>query len=97
MAFVIRIEASMSAADPLEGGSLPAYLKSFDPDVQGPDKPYPTGDLTVTLNPAHARRFETKGECFALWKLQSTVCPLRPDGRPNRPLSAYTISIEPAP
>jgi hypothetical protein len=70
-----------------------AWLRSFDPDVHGPGKPYPSGDAKFTVNPAKALRFATTGEAFEFWRQQSRVCPLRPDGEPNRPLTAFTIEI----
>jgi hypothetical protein len=39
--------------------------------------------------------FEDHAAAMEVWTRQSRVRPLRPDGKPNRPLTAYTISIEP--
>lgn len=41
-----------------------------------------------------AKRFDTFEEAMACWNQQSTVKPLRPDGRPNKPLTALTILVE---
>lgn len=49
------------------------------------------GQLDVTTDPSKARRFASLDELFNAWRAQSTVLPLRPDGRPNRPLTAFTI------
>lgn len=46
---------------------------------------------------AAARVFADAGAALAYWKRQSTVRPLRPDGKPNRPLSAFTVEIQDAP
>jgi hypothetical protein len=34
------------------------------------------------------------GEWLDLWQRPSTEVPLRPDGRPNRPLTAFTVEFE---
>lgn len=41
-----------------------------------------------------ARLFLSAGEILDLWRRQNTLPPLRPDGKSNRPLTAYTISLE---
>lgn len=71
------------------------WLESFDPDEHEPGVPFPTGSVTVTTNPLRALRFVDKLDAFAFWQTQSSVTPLRPDGRANRPLTAFTVSIEP--
>lgn len=40
-----------------------------------------------------AKRFATHAAAFAFWQQQSDARPLRSDGRPNRPLTAYTVEI----
>jgi hypothetical protein len=40
-----------------------------------------------------AMRFKTLRDAMEFWRTQSTVRPLRPDGKPNRPLTASTISV----
>lgn len=45
-----------------------------------------------------AMRFADAGEALLYWKRQSSVLPLRPwDGKPNRPMTAWTIEIVDAP
>jgi hypothetical protein len=39
-------------------------------------------------------RFADLAAAVACWKRQSTVRPLRPDGKPNRPLTAFTITFD---
>jgi len=41
-----------------------------------------------------AMRFEDAGCALAYWKLQSRVRPIRPDGKPNRPLTALTVELQ---
>lgn len=54
------------------------------------------GDVTVTSDRAKAKRFTSQTEAFAAWNTQSTVRPLRADGRPNKPLTHFTIEVEDA-
>lgn len=61
-----------------------AYVVSYDPD----------GETVLTTLIEKARRFDTAGEALVYWRQQSVACPLRPDGKPNRPLTAYTVSVE---
>jgi hypothetical protein len=70
------------------------YLKAYDPDTHAPGETYPTGYSEWTDKPEEAMIFATHTEALALWKTQSKVSPLRPDGKPNRPLTAVTISVE---
>ena len=74
-----------------------AYIKSFDPDEHAPGMPYPTGLVDVTKHRREALHFATAGDALAFICQQSKSVPLRPDGKPNRPLSALTLLIEPVP
>jgi hypothetical protein len=53
------------------------------------------GSFTSDLQ--KAKRFRNREEALSFWKRQSEIRPLRPDGAPNRPLTALTIEIEPLP
>jgi hypothetical protein len=55
------------------------------------------GFMTFTAFPENALQFQTAGEALMFWRTQSKVRRFRPDGRPNRPLTALTIEIEDAP
>ena len=41
-----------------------------------------------------AMRYEDAACALAYWKRQSTLMPFRPDGKPNRPLTALTIELQ---
>jgi hypothetical protein len=65
------------------------YLKSYDPDAHDG-----FGHSEWTSDPAEALTFDNATDALALWKQPSTVRPLRPDGKPNRPLTAVSITVE---
>lgn len=71
----------------LEGRQL-GYLASYDADSDGG-----RGRCTVTLNPAEAMSFENMTQAMEVWRTQSKVRPLREDGKPNRPLTAFTVEL----
>lgn len=86
--FVIRMLA-LANGDPLSDppGS---YLASYQPDAFGG-----LGFAKWTSEPALALHFSSRAAAFDFWRQQSTVRPLRADGKPNRPLTAYTVEILP--
>lgn len=72
--------------------SVPTYLKAFDLNAdQG------RGKIEVTTDIADAMRFDNGHEVLAAWRSPSSAVPTRTDGKPNRPLSAFSIEIVPAP
>ena len=62
------------------------YLQSSNPDAN-----WGRGHETWTDDVSEAKRFATFGDAMDCWKAQSTVRPFRNDGRPNRPLTAYSV------
>jgi hypothetical protein len=68
------------------------YLAWFDVDADDG-----RGREVVTGNIEEAMRFESQHAAMLAWATQSNVRPLRSDGKPNRPLTAYSISIIPYP
>lgn len=73
-----------------EFGPPPLYLKSFNANSY-----HGLGAAGLTPNLDEALKFDTMANALNFWKTQSTLKPLRPDGKPNRPLTAYTVLIEP--
>lgn len=67
--------------------SLTLYLVTFDPDGNNG-----MGAETFTTDLAQAKRYAGFMEVMEEWKRPSTVRPLRDDGKPNRPLTAYSIN-----
>ena len=70
--------------------SVGQFLRHYDPDFN-----HGNGHAEWTPHLSFAQRFETKEEAWALWQAVPRDKPTRPDGRPNRPLTAFTISIVP--
>jgi hypothetical protein len=70
----------------------PTYLRDFDPDRHDG-----RGEIGTTRDPAKALRFSDAAAALMVWKTQSRRVPVRPDGKPNRPLTAYTVEIVAAP
>lgn len=64
------------------------YLKSFDPDADGG-----RGIVTFTPWESEAKTFATSNEALEFWRQQSVRLPLRPDGKPNKPLTAFHAEI----
>lgn len=88
---VLRLAGlGVSVTDVLGPGDL--WVRSFDADAFDG-----RGDVAVTTFPSLALRFDSQAEAFECWQRQSTVRPLREDGKPNRPLTAYTVEIRPLP
>jgi hypothetical protein len=67
------------------------FLKAADFEAFGG-----RGYMTFTDDIAKAMKFETAGDAMVMWRTQSKTRPIRPDGEPNRPLTALTIEIEDA-
>ena len=85
---IIAIGASAVGFNGVEG----QYIRFYDPDGNGG-----RGDVDITSDPARALVFADAGEGLRAWKAQSATRPLRWDGKPNRPLTAFTVTFEPAP
>lgn len=69
-----------------------AWVKRYDPDAFDGG-----GDVEFTSDPAEALSFATVSEALTFWKQVSTVRPVREDGKPNRPLTAFTTGVQPLP
>lgn len=106
MSFVIRLiirqenpvieSARADVADAfslLTGGFVSGpYLKWSNPDAMRGD-----GEESWTDDIIAAKHFESLEAAMKCWKAQSKVRPLRPDGKPNRPMTAYSVEIEEVP
>jgi hypothetical protein len=77
------------AGHPANGFTLAGmYLRSYDPEfADGRGLAEWTADIELAM------KFPTTGEAWMLWRRPSRVQPIRADGRPNRPLTAFTIEV----
>lgn len=72
----------------MPGGPIGQFLMGFDVDAnQG------RGSDSWCFSARGAMHFPDAAAAMAAWKTQSTRFPTRTDGRPNRPLTAYSIEI----
>lgn len=51
------------------------------------------GSATPTQRIERAKRYATRADAMEAWRLPSTTYPVRPDGQPNRPLTAFNIEL----
>jgi hypothetical protein len=65
------------------------YLRSFDPEAQ-----HGRGEIRTTTFRELALRFDGLTAAWECWQTQSKSVPLRNDGRPNKPLTAYTVTFD---
>lgn len=90
MSFVLRIQ------HPASGTTTSSYdgqlVMSFDPEAYGG-----RGHLTVTGQPGKALHFPTREAALDFWRQSPRCAPKRPDGQPNRPLTFFSILVEPLP
>lgn len=89
MTIVIRV-LGIASGFPFE--SAGQYLRSADVDAYDG-----RGIADFTRDAKQAMHFATYEAAVAFWQRQSTRRPLRDDGQPNRPLTAYHIEIETLP
>lgn len=89
MSFVLRILAVSNG----EGQHLPltepVYLKSYD--IEAHDG---RGSAEWTRNRNDAMKFVSLNHAAGAWNTQSKIRPLRPDGKPNKPLTSFTVEVE---
>lgn len=64
------------------------YVETYDPEAFGG-----LGDVTTTTDPAKAARFPDTVTALHTWQIAPQNRPMRLDGRPNRPLSAFSIEV----
>jgi hypothetical protein len=54
------------------------------------------GRIWLTANRDEAHRFASAADALEAWNIVSKTRPTRPDGLPNKPLTALSIHVEPA-
>ncbi len=65
------------------------YLKSCDFEAyEG------RGHAEFTINRGSAKCFDSVTAAWNYWRTISKSCPIREDGKPNRPLTAFHIMVQ---
>lgn len=83
---LIRILALASGLDTPDAGR---FLSRFDPEAFGG-----RGLIETTPDPLRALAFDNGQDALREWQRTSRTHPIRAnDGRPNRPLTAYTVEV----
>lgn len=85
MAFVLQIiDTAIPGLDP---GCEGMFIVDYKEDDYGTI-------VGLSEQTSDAKQFEAPHEAMQYWQQQSEIAPLRPDGMPNRPLTAYTVCVE---
>lgn len=66
----------------------PTFIKGCDFEADGG-----RGLPVFTQKREDAKKFDDAAQALDYWKTQSQTVPLRPDGKPNRPLTAFNVTI----
>jgi hypothetical protein len=93
VSYVIRVVA-LTGYHLGPGMADPSGLYFADADVEAHSG---RGEATFTSDPRQAKRFANAARAMAWWRQVPEAMPVRPDGEPNRPLTAYTVEILPDP
>jgi len=64
------------------------WLGAYDPEARRG-----LGHILWVDDAEDAMSFERTGDAFKVWRMVSRARPIRDDGQPNRPLTAYTVEI----
>ncbi len=75
-----------------EGQSAVGWVKTYDPEGN-----FGRGDIELTDDPRLALQFATTLEAYQTWRAVPRNRPRRPDGKANRPLTAFTVLIREIP
>ena len=70
------------------GQPINAWLKAFDAEAHDG-----LGYANFTDDFAEALHFRDVGKAMEFWRTRSKSRPLRADGRPNRPLTSFTVEV----
>lgn len=94
MSIIIKIENNAAGFPcPFAG----EYIMDYDPYFGGTTD-RGKGLLGTTKDPAKAKEFDDLLVALDYWKQVSPTVPVRDlDGQPNRPLTAFTVSLEASP
>lgn len=89
MSYVLKIEWLGGSSGPVEPSEHEGrYVSRYDPDAH-----HGLGQVWTTRAPSNAIQFRTQQEAVEFYRQASSEKPIREDGRPNRPLTAFTVSV----
>jgi hypothetical protein len=87
MKYILEVVARATGEPCREAG---VFIKSFDPDAHAGH-----GHVEFTRRESEAMVFDDVTAALKFRNQTSRVKPLRSDGKPNRPLTAYTLLFMP--
>lgn len=88
---VMRIAHETGVIGNATGGArVGHYVESYDAEAYDG-----RGDVATTPDVEKARVFASPAEAMEAWRTVPKARPLRADGQPNRPLTAFTVEILP--
>ena len=96
MPYVLRVLGLASQGE-MDLVGPPRYLAYYDVNYRPRPEVALSGIADITHDLAKALRFPTAEAALAAWRQRSTIMPTRPDGQPNRPLTAYSMTLEEVP
>lgn len=86
--WVIRIVSLAGVVGVRKNGLEGQYVKFYNPeDNDG------WGSVESTSHIEEALTFNSSEDAVRTWRAVPEKRPLRPDGKPNRPLTAFTVEI----
>jgi hypothetical protein len=87
--WVMKCVERLGGAYNVDGGDMSGLLlATYDPEYRGG-----RGMALWTEDVDKAMKFPDAPSAWALWRQQSVLMPLREDGYPNRPLTAYSVEV----
>ena len=88
MSYVIKIEWLGWQEVKQESQHEGRYVSRYNPDAHDG-----LGQVWTVADPRDAKQFATPQEAYLFLKQTSSVKPKREDGRPNRPITAFTVTV----
>lgn len=86
----VGLEPPTPVLQRLARGHEGRYLVRFDPGHREP-----LHRIVTSTKVSLAHVFSTAADALAYWSQTDPYRPVRPDGKPNRPLTAYTMEVVP--
>jgi len=97
VSYLIRVLGVFRGPDDYVPASGPQYVQGFDVDWQPEVIPEGfekvTGRSWFTTDPCDALQFLSQTAAVEALRTQSKKHPLRSDGKPNRPMTSFTVEI----